>query len=141
VAPPPVEAHTPSVLNPHPTRYAELNGVLHDLVTGAQAASGGSFVGAYLQGSFAVGDATEFSDCDFIVVTRRDLAPDEIPALNAFHAAIHERPETYWRHALEGSYVPAAILRRWSDDPRDPPPRHVGPVLPRPELDLGPMRN
>ena len=28
------------MLNPHPTRYAELNGVLHDLVTGAQDALG-----------------------------------------------------------------------------------------------------
>ncbi len=104
-----------------PTPYAELNAVLAHFLAGVRDLLGDNFVGVYLQGSFAVGDATEFSDCDFIVVTHRDLTPDEIPALDAFHAAIHERPETYWRHALEGSYVPDAILRRWSDEPRDPP--------------------
>jgi hypothetical protein len=35
---------------------AELNGVLRPLVEGVHDALGDSFVGAYLQGSFAVGD-------------------------------------------------------------------------------------
>ena len=104
-----------------PTPYAELNAVLAHLVDGARAALGGNFVGAYLQGSFAVGDFTEFSDCDFIVVTARDIAPEEIAPLEALHAEIHELPYAYWRTGLEGSYAPAAILRRWSDTPRDPP--------------------
>ena len=121
------QSHDPRAAARQPTPFAELNAVLDHFLTGVRELLGDNFVGAYLQGSFAVGDATEFSDCDFIVVTRRDLAPDEIPALDAFHAAIHERPETYWRHALEGSYVPAAILRRWSDDPRDPPGEPRGP--------------
>jgi hypothetical protein len=111
-----------------PTPFTDLNAVLAHLVVGAQRLLGDNFVGAYLQGSFAVGDATEFSDCDFIVVTRQDLTPGELAPFQAFHAAIHELPHTYWRTALEGSYVPAAILRRWSDTPRDPPgePRDPG---------------
>ena len=62
--------------NPHPTRYAELNGVLHDLVAGAQEALGDSFVGAYVHGSFALGAGDLHSDCDFLVVVteRPDVA-------------------------------------------------------------------
>jgi predicted nucleotidyltransferase len=103
------------------TPYADLNAVLAHLVEGARVLLGDNFVGAYLQGSFAVGDATEYSDCDFIIVTARDLTPKELPPFQALHAAIHDLPYVYWRTALEGSYVPAAILRRWSSEPRDPP--------------------
>ncbi|MFN3511621.1 MAG: aminoglycoside adenylyltransferase domain-containing protein [Phenylobacterium sp.] len=104
-----------------PTPYAELNAVLAHLLDGARAALRGNFVGAYLQGSFAVGDFTEHSDCDFIVVTRQDLSPGELDALQRLHKAIHRLPYAYWRTGLEGSYAPAAILRRWSTTPRDPP--------------------
>ena len=51
-----------------PTPYPELNTVLRELVDRLQAALGDNFVGAYLQGSFAVGDFDQDSDCDFIVV-------------------------------------------------------------------------
>ena len=73
------------MLNPHPTRYAELNGVLHDLVTGAQAALGESFVGAYLQGSFALGAGDLHSDCDFLVVVRERPDAEQEAALRALH--------------------------------------------------------
>jgi hypothetical protein len=111
-----------------PTPFADLNAVLAHLVENAQRLLGDNFVGAYLQGSFAVGDATEFSDCDFIIVTQRDIEPEELPAFQALHAGIHELPYPYWRTGLEGSYAPAAILRRWSTEPRDPPgePRPAG---------------
>lgn len=104
-----------------PTPYADLNSVLAHLLEGAQRLLGDNFVGAYLQGSFAVGDFSEFSDCDFIVVTARDLTPEEMRPLQGLHAAIHDLPYAYWRTGLEGSYAPAAVLRRWSDTPRDPP--------------------
>ena len=39
-----------------PTPHADLNGVLHEFVTRNQAALGDNFIGAYLQGSLAVGD-------------------------------------------------------------------------------------
>jgi len=110
-----------------PTPYAELNAVLAHLLAGAQAALGDNFVGAYLQGSFAVGDYSEYSDCDFIVVTAEDLTPPQLAELQTLHAAIHELPYVYWRTGLEGSYAPAAILRRWSEAPRDPPGEPRGP--------------
>ncbi len=110
-----------------PTPYADLNAVLAHLVEGARTLLGDNFVGAYLQGSFAVGDFSEFSDCDFIIVTARDITPEELPALQALHAGIHELPYPYWRTGLEGSYVPAAILRRLSETPRDPPGEPRGP--------------
>lgn len=103
------------------TAYPELNLVLEHLLAGAQAALADNFVGAYLQGSFAVGDYTPYSDCDFIVVTHEDLTPGQLAALQALHKEIHRLPAPYWRNGLEGSYAPAAILRRWSTEPRDPP--------------------
>jgi hypothetical protein len=123
-----------------PTPYADLNAVLAHLVEGGQRLLGDNFIGAYLQGSFAVGDATEFSDCDFIVVTRRDLTPDQLPPFQALHAAIHELPQTYWRTAMEGSYVPAPILRRWSGTPRDPPGEPRGPGWADPGMSGAPPR-
>jgi len=103
------------------TPFPGLNAVLAHLVEGAQTVLGEAFVGAYLQGSFAVGDADEMSDCDFMVVTARDLTADEIATLDALHAAIHDLPHEPWRHRLEGSYAPAAVLRRLAAEPRDPP--------------------
>ncbi len=117
----------PCALVREPTPYAELNAVLTFLVEGAQRLLGDNFVGAYLQGSFAVGDFTPFSDCDFIIVTARDLTPDELPPFQDLHAAIHELPYAYWRTGLEGSYAPAPILARWSTEPRDPPGELRGP--------------
>ena len=96
------------------TAYPELNLVLERLLAGAQTALADNFVGAYLQGSFAVGDYTPYSDCDFIVVTQADLTPGQLARLQALHKEIHRLPAPYWRNGLEGSYAPAAILRAWS---------------------------
>jgi len=101
-----------------------LNAVLSHLVEGAKSALKGNLIGAYLQGSFAVGDHTAYSDCDFIIVVARDLAFEELEALQRLHKEIHLLPYPYWRRGLEGSYAPAAILRRWSTIPRDPPGEH-----------------
>jgi hypothetical protein len=104
-----------------PTPYAELNGVLAHLLAGARAALTDNFLGAYLQGSFAVGDFTPWSDCDFIIVTHEDLSVGQLASLQALHAEIHTLPAPYWRTGLEGSYAPKTILRRYSATPRDPP--------------------
>jgi hypothetical protein len=93
-----------------PTPYAELNGVLHDLVVGVRVALGDTFVGAYLQGSFAVGDFDEHSDADFVVATRSEPAAAQVAALQDLHARIHDRPAAWAQH-LEGSYFPLGILR------------------------------
>jgi hypothetical protein len=54
-----------------PTPYPELNRVLQQFIDHVQVVLYTSFVGAYLQGSFAVGDCDLQSDIDFIIVTDR----------------------------------------------------------------------
>ncbi len=103
-----------------PTPYADLNAVLAKLVEGARTRLADNFVGAYLQGSFALGDFDDRSDLDFIIVTHQDIPPDQVPALQAMHDELHALPSP-WARRLEGSYAPKAILRRWSTSPRDPP--------------------
>jgi hypothetical protein len=103
------------------TPFPELNAILAHFVAEARTILGETFIGAYLQGSFAIGDADRHSDCDFMVVIARDLEPEALSALQALHGAIHELPWEPWRHRLEGSYAPAAVLRRLSSEPRDPP--------------------
>src|ERR1700694_5066203 len=57
-----------------PTPYPELDGVLQDFVESVQTVLGIKFVGAYLQGSFAVGYFDRHSDVDFIMVTEEELS-------------------------------------------------------------------
>ena len=109
MAVPLARAQTSTVQNPHPTRYAELNGVLHDLVAGARTALGDSFVGAYLQGSFALGAGDLHSDCDFLVVVRERPDADQESALRALHRDLPHR-EGHWNRHLEGSYAVADDL-------------------------------
>jgi hypothetical protein len=59
------------------TAFPELDAVLAQLVAGLRATLGDNLVGVYLQGSFAVGDADEHSDVDFLVVIERELTEDE----------------------------------------------------------------
>ena len=106
--------------NPAPTPYAELNAVLARLVEGAHEALGDAFVGAYLQGSFALGDFDESSDVDAFIITRDDIAVDALTAFQALHGQIHELPPG-WAQRLELSYAPAAVLKRKDGQPRDPP--------------------
>ena len=69
-----------------------------------------SFVGAYLQGSFAVGDFDQHSDVDFIIAVRDELTDGQVAALQLVHARIHDL-ERGWAQHLEGSYFPTALLR------------------------------
>jgi hypothetical protein len=103
-----------------PTPYADLNAVLAELVERARTLLADNFVGAYLQGSFALGDFDTHSDVDFMIVTHEDVPPDQVPDLQAMHDDLHALPSP-WATRLEGSYAPKAILRRWSTTPRDPP--------------------
>ena len=98
------------MLNPHPTRYAELNNVLDGLVTGARAALGESFVGAYLQGSFALGAGDLHSDCDFVVVVRTRPTAAQESDLRTLHRDLPRR-EGFWNRHLEGSYALPEDLR------------------------------
>lgn len=93
------------------SRPAALNEVLDELVRGAQDVLGENFVGAYLQGSFALGDWDTHSDVDFLVVVQ-DLPDAALPALQALHGRIYDRVEPHWTKHLEGSYFPKELLRR-----------------------------
>lgn len=92
-----------------PTAFVELNELLRELVARVEAILGDNFVGAYLQGSFALGDADLHSDCDFVVVTNAAVTPEQEHALRELHEEIPAR-EGHWTHHLEGSYAPKAEL-------------------------------
>ena len=94
-----------------PTPYADLNAVLAALVDGARGALEDNFCGAYLQGSFAVGDADEHSDVDFVVVTHDELTPRQVAGLQLLHSRLFAL-EVPWAQHLEGSYVSESRLRR-----------------------------
>src|SRR5215470_9286456 len=109
-----------------PTPYLALNAVLVDLVHGARSTLADSFVGAYLQGSFAVGDADEHSDVDFLIATTRELSDAQVGEVESMHQRIYDTTGTAWARHLEGSYVPLHVLRR-----------HVPPGVRLPYLDNG----
>ncbi len=94
-----------------PTPFAELNHVLGELVSRLRAILGRELTGAYLQGSFAVGDFDEHSDVDFIVAIEAELDPHRVEALQAMHGMLYEL-ESKWAKHLEGSYFPREILRQ-----------------------------
>jgi len=99
------------------TPFDDLNQLLVELVVGAKEVLGDSFCGAYLQGSFAVGDADAHSDVDFIVVTKDDVTPEQQAELQALHQTLYALP-TSWAQHLEGSYIPRKVLRRPDPDRR-----------------------
>ncbi len=93
-----------------PTPYRELNTVLQNLVDGVQEILSNNFIGAYLQGSFAVGDFDVHSDVDFIVVTKTELSDSQVGALQIMHERVYNFASPWAQH-LEGSYFPKEILR------------------------------
>jgi predicted nucleotidyltransferase len=94
-----------------PTPFPELNAVLTDFVASVRAILAENFCGAYLQGSFAVGDADADSDVDYIVVTHAEVGDEQVVGLQAMHERLFEL-ETPWAQHLEGSYFPKKLLRR-----------------------------
>ena len=93
-----------------PTKYQDLSELLQRFVTEVKHVLGDDFVGAYLQGSFALGDADMQSDCDFIVVVQNALTRGQESGLRALHAEIREWPN-HWAGHLEGSYAPKEEFR------------------------------
>lgn len=89
--------------------------MLAELLAGMQDALGGDLVGLYLVGSFAVGDADEHSDVDFIAVTNDDVSDGQLARLQALHERLYALPSAWAQH-LEGSYVPRDTLRRKNAD-------------------------
>ncbi|OIQ78257.1 nucleotidyltransferase domain protein [mine drainage metagenome] len=101
----------------HPTEYDDLNTLLSELVDQVEAILQGNFCGAYLHGSFALGDADEHSDVDFLIVTHGEVGHEE-PQLRFLHAQMPEQ-NLEWAHHLEGSYVSKAELHEL--DPKHGP--------------------
>jgi len=93
------------------TQFPELNRVLGRLVQGVTERLGGNLASVYLQGSFALGEADEYSDVDFLVLTNEKLASDQEAALQAMHAELYE-DDSAWAQHLEGSYVPKDAFRQ-----------------------------
>jgi predicted nucleotidyltransferase len=96
-----------------PTPYPELNSVLRDFVESAKDILSNNFIGAYLQGSFAVGDFDAYSDVDFIIATEAEPSNEQVNALQPMHERIYNL-DSYWAQHLEGSYFPIEILRNYS---------------------------
>lgn len=93
------------------TAVPELNHILHELVTKVRAILGSNFIGAYLQGSFAMGDWDSHSDVDFLIAIQEDVDEITLEKLQAMHGRIYNLPSPWVKH-LEGSYFPQAILRQ-----------------------------
>jgi hypothetical protein len=81
------------------------------MVSGIRSIVGADFVGAYLQGSFAVGGFDAHSDVDFAVVIERGLSDEQVRLLQAWHGRIYES-DCEWSKHLEGSYFPRELLAR-----------------------------
>lgn len=94
-----------------PTVYPDLNALLDDFVASVQTILDENLCGAYLQGSFAIGDADIHSDVDFIVVTNGEVSDKERAGLQTIHERLYGL-EPHWAQHLEGSYVPKESLRR-----------------------------
>jgi len=76
----------------NPTPYRDLNEVLSEFVGGVRSILGDDLVAACLQGSFAVGDFDEHSDCDWVMAIARPLTEDQVAALQAvFHRVYKTR--------------------------------------------------
>jgi hypothetical protein len=92
------------------TPYPELDAILADLLDSVRDILGDTFVGMYLQGSFALGAGDMDSDCDFIVVTSIPPTGPIEARLRALHDEIPTRPG-HWSTNIEGSYADVASLR------------------------------
>ncbi|UCC79129.1 MAG: DUF4111 domain-containing protein [Candidatus Zixiibacteriota bacterium] len=95
------------------TPYPELDAVLRELASSIQQILRNDFVGAYLQGSLAVGDFDEHSDVDFVIAVDRELSDSQLRDLRSMHERIFNL-EAEWARHLEGSYFPTAVLRDYT---------------------------
>lgn len=92
------------------TGFEDLDAVLADLTGSVRDILGDTLVGAYLQGSFALGAGDQYSDCDFIIATTI-LPSGRVEAdLRQLHDQIPTRPG-HWSKHLEGSYADTASLK------------------------------
>jgi hypothetical protein len=92
------------------TPYAELNSVLSQLLSGAQAVLGDNFVGMYLHGSLAAGDFNpQASDVDFAVVTNHVVTAEQQRGLEQLAQQLFALVSE-WPGRLEGSFLSATAF-------------------------------
>jgi len=92
------------------TTFPDLDAVLGEFLAGIKGALGDGLCGLYLVGSFALGDADEHSDVDFIAVTHDEVTDEQLARLQALHARLYGLASP-WAQDLEGSYVPRERIR------------------------------
>lgn len=92
------------------TPFEELDELLVGFTGSVREILGGDFVGAYVQGSFALGAGDRHSDCDFTIVTAVLPSGPAEAALRRLHRQIFMRSGR-WTKQLDGSYADAATLR------------------------------
>ena len=94
--------------------HTQITVLISELLAGVRAALGKQFVGLYLHGSLANGDfAPGRSDIDFLVVTERELTPDEIQRVKAMHRQL-THSGLPWADVLEGGYISRSEMRRYN---------------------------
>lgn len=96
---------------PLPTIYPRLNHVLTQLTEKIQTVLSQDFVGAYLQGSFAIGDFDTQSDVDLIIVVERELSASQVEQVQSIHTSIYKL-NNRWAKRLEYSYFPKKLVKR-----------------------------
>jgi hypothetical protein len=92
------------------TQFPELDALLGRLQHAAHDVLGDSYVGTYLQGSFALGAGDAESDADVLVVVTEPPGGPVEAELRRLHAELPDWPGT-WAKDVEGSYADAASLR------------------------------
>ncbi len=92
------------------TPFRQLDAVLVDLSRASREILGATYVGCYLQGSFALGAGDAQSDADVVVVATALPSGGVEADLRRWHAALPDRPGP-WPRNIEGSYADAASLR------------------------------
>ena len=93
-----------------PTKFPELNKVIQKLINRLTILMEADLLGAYQQGSFAVGNYDRHSDVDFIIVTKNEISGSQLQSLQLLHKRIFEL-ESAWAQHLDGSYFPKDALR------------------------------
>ena len=98
-----------------PTPHPDVNAFLQPLLTGINAILGSDAVAIYLDGSLANGDFDAASDIDFLVVTERDITPQQFAALKQMHINL-VGTDSPWAVQLEGSYLSRQAIRRYDPE-------------------------
>ncbi len=122
-------------VSPHPTPYADVNRVLHDILGDIQLILGDHLRGMYLDGSLALGDFDPHSsDIDYVVTTDVPVSDALFAALCALHARF-DASGSPWATEVEAVYIPQDMLRRDGAPPAWVPRIERGATLVKEHLD------